>query len=144
MKNVTLPETRAERHFARFRQSEDPRDLAAVFDLTAPELMRVAVYLVRDEQTAEDLLQETFLTAIERRESFHGGRALLPKAYFVSRRTTGHNSSPTKLMGMGSISGYPISIGSRSFGQYTVPNSQSQQLSTMPKFFATPPSSVAS
>ena len=40
--------------------------LGAIFDATAPELLRVAMSLVGAAGEADDLLQDTFLTAIER------------------------------------------------------------------------------
>ncbi len=64
--------------FDRFCKSGDPRALATVFDATAPELLRVALHLTRDPERADDLLQSTFLTAIERTASFERGRPVLP------------------------------------------------------------------
>ena len=55
-----------DRLFLRFRDRRDGRALAKLFDVTAPELMRVGVHLVRDVNRAEDLLQNTFRIAIER------------------------------------------------------------------------------
>lgn len=64
--------------FARFRRDGDAKALAAVFDATAPELLRIARHLGGSRNTAEDLLQSTFLTAIERRDGFDTDRRLLP------------------------------------------------------------------
>jgi RNA polymerase sigma factor (sigma-70 family) len=55
--------------FARFCQG-DPAALAELFDRTAPELLRVAVHLSGDPARGEDLVQETFVTAIEQRRRF--------------------------------------------------------------------------
>jgi RNA polymerase sigma factor (sigma-70 family) len=52
--------------FDRFRRRGDVAALATIFDRTAPEILRVAMSLVRDASEADDLLQETYLTAIER------------------------------------------------------------------------------
>ena len=52
--------------------------LAAVFDATAAEVLRVAHHLARDPATAEDLLQRTFLTAIEAASSWDRRRRLVP------------------------------------------------------------------
>lgn len=68
----------ADRHFARFCRTGDPRALAAVFDRTAVELLRIAAWLSGDAADAEDLLQRTFLTAIEQRASFRQQRRVLP------------------------------------------------------------------
>ncbi|MFN9946951.1 MAG: RNA polymerase sigma factor, partial [Planctomycetota bacterium] len=65
--------------FRRFRSHSDASALAAVFDRVAPELARVAGYLARgDAQLAADLLQATWLGAIERAASWDDGRPLLP------------------------------------------------------------------
>lgn len=64
--------------FARFCRTGSPDALAAVFDLGAPELHRVARYLVGRADAADDLVQETFLVAIEQRGRFEPGRRVLP------------------------------------------------------------------
>ena len=58
------------RLFLRFRDRRDGGALADLFDATAPELLKVAVHLVRDVNEADDLVQSTFRVAIERAESF--------------------------------------------------------------------------
>lgn len=67
-----------DRLFDRFRRKGDLQALGAVFDATAPELLRVAMSLVRDPAEADDLLQETFLTAIQRAQRFDAERRLVP------------------------------------------------------------------
>lgn len=65
--------------FLQFRQRGDARALANVFDRTAPELGRVATYLSGgDHARAEDLLQQTWLTAIARASTWDCERPLLP------------------------------------------------------------------
>lgn len=65
--------------FLRFRQRGDARALATVFDRTAAELGRVAAYLSGgDHARAEDLLQQTWLTAITRAATWDSERPLLP------------------------------------------------------------------
>lgn len=56
----------------------DPADLAAVFDATARDLLRLARHLTGDRTLAEDLVQSTFLTAMERADSFDPERPLRP------------------------------------------------------------------
>lgn len=68
----------AERAFLAFREGGRPRDLARVFDLVAQELLLVAGHLARGEMEAEELVQQTFLAAIERRASWDAGRPLAP------------------------------------------------------------------
>ncbi|MEQ1892900.1 MAG: sigma factor, partial [Planctomycetota bacterium] len=68
----------AERAFLAFREGGRPRDLARVFDLVAQELLLVAGHLARGGVEAEELVQQTFLTALERRASWDAGRPLVP------------------------------------------------------------------
>ncbi len=73
---MTTRET--ENQFLQFRRSGDPDCLAAVFDHCAPRLLRMALHLGRDPADAEDLVQETFLTAIEKAGAYDASRPLLP------------------------------------------------------------------
>jgi RNA polymerase sigma-70 factor (ECF subfamily) len=67
-----------DQRFAHYCRTGDPDALADVFDRTAGRLMRVALWLVGNRADAEDLLQRTFLRAIEARASFELGRPVLP------------------------------------------------------------------
>src|SRR5262245_15439769 len=67
-----------DRRFARFCRTGDPAALGQVFDATAGELLRVAAWLCGNRADAEDLLQRTFLCAIEDRARFAGERRALP------------------------------------------------------------------
>ena len=64
--------------FVRFQRHGDSAALAMVFDRAAPEVLRVAVHLARDVAQAEDLLQSTFLEAIETADRFDSSRMLIP------------------------------------------------------------------
>ena len=64
--------------FRRFQRRHDVRALAQVFDLAAPELLRVARFLTPDESAAEDAVQATFLTAIEKRDQYTANARLMP------------------------------------------------------------------
>ena len=68
----------ADRAFARYCTSGDPGDLAQTFEATAPELLRVARHLTPDAATAEDVLQATFLAAIESRGRFEQDQRVRP------------------------------------------------------------------
>ena len=68
--------SRVDRAFRRFQRTGDPDALAFVFDRVAPELARLAVHLA--PQAAEDLVQDTFLFAIERAASFEPSGRVLP------------------------------------------------------------------
>lgn len=67
-----------DRAFARYRRTGDPGAIATLFDLTAGELRRVAGHVVSDAATADDLVQATYLAAIENAASFDGEREVLP------------------------------------------------------------------
>ncbi|MEO6710353.1 MAG: sigma-70 family RNA polymerase sigma factor [Planctomycetota bacterium] len=64
--------------FARFCEGCDPADMAEVFDRSAGELLPLARRLTHGRGEADDLIQETFLAAIEHRESFDPARPLMP------------------------------------------------------------------
>ena len=64
--------------FLRYRRTGDPELLGEVFDRSAPSLMRVALHLAANSAQAEDALQSTFLTAIERGKVWDPSRPLLP------------------------------------------------------------------
>ena len=65
-------------HFARYCETGDPESMARVFDLTAPKLLLAAAHLVSDASAAEDLVQSTFLSAIEKAAHYDPERPLLP------------------------------------------------------------------
>jgi RNA polymerase sigma-70 factor (ECF subfamily) len=64
--------------FLRWRERGELDALASVFDATAPALLKVALHLARRRDEAEDLVQSTFVTALERSSSFDERRELLP------------------------------------------------------------------
>ncbi|MBI1853281.1 MAG: sigma-70 family RNA polymerase sigma factor [Planctomycetes bacterium] len=74
--NDRLSSLGLDRLFDRFRRKGDVAALGAVFDRTASELLRVASTFVRDPAEAEDLVQATFLTAIERSDRYDSSRRL--------------------------------------------------------------------
>ncbi len=64
--------------FRRFQTRREPRALAVVFDRTAPELLALARHLAPPGTEAEDLVQATFVTAIEAADSHRPGERVLP------------------------------------------------------------------
>ncbi|MBI4879529.1 MAG: sigma-70 family RNA polymerase sigma factor [Planctomycetes bacterium] len=68
----------AERLFLRFCRDGDVEALTEVFDELSQKLLALARHLTRDEAEAEDLVQETFVVAIEDAKSFDASRELLP------------------------------------------------------------------
>jgi len=64
--------------FRRFRERGDPAALTGVFDLVASELFALAQHLARDGAEAEDLVQDTFLLAIQKVRRFDPGRPVVP------------------------------------------------------------------
>jgi len=63
-------------HLDERSSNRDLRDPEAWVDTHADALFRYALLKVRDSEAAEDLVQETFLAAIQSRESFRGASAL--------------------------------------------------------------------
>src|SRR5262245_26806002 len=68
----------ADRLFRAFARNGDPRALGEVYDLLAPELLRIALHTARDAAEAEDVLQSTFVAAIERARRFDPAQRVLP------------------------------------------------------------------
>jgi len=73
-----MRDKKLDRLFLRFRDRGDVRALSRVFDITSRELLEVAAHVTRDASQAEDLLQTTFLIAIERAQRYDGSRRLMP------------------------------------------------------------------
>jgi RNA polymerase sigma-70 factor (ECF subfamily) len=67
-----------ERQFERYRRRGDVAALGRVFDAVAPEVLGVAMHLARGPVEAEDLLQRTFVTAIEKAAAFDASQRLVP------------------------------------------------------------------
>jgi RNA polymerase sigma-70 factor (ECF subfamily) len=72
------PRSEPDRLFAEFRRTGDPRALGEVYDRLAPELLRVALHTTRAAAEAEDVLQATFVVAIEEAGRFDPTRRVLP------------------------------------------------------------------
>ena len=70
--------TPIEEQFARFVATGDPKALGAVFDHCCGELLPLAMHLTGHPADAEDALQATFVTAIEKRSEWDASRPLLP------------------------------------------------------------------
>jgi len=66
-----------EQLFDRFRRTGDPMYMASVYDRTATRVLYLAIQLVSDPVAAEDLVQSTFLTAIEKADTWDASRPLL-------------------------------------------------------------------
>src|SRR5262245_12266443 len=64
--------------FRRYRARHDPQALARVFDASAAKLLLVAQHLTREASAAEDLVQGTFLAAIESAGRWDESQPLLP------------------------------------------------------------------
>ena len=74
MPSVTSPEE----DFAEFRRSGSPAALTAVFDALGAELLLVAAHLAPRGVEAEDLVQATFMAAIEGAQRWDPARPLRP------------------------------------------------------------------
>lgn len=64
--------------FGRFREAGDTEALGRAFDDCGAELLRVARHLGASRADAEDLVQATFLTAIEKAHTLERGRDPMP------------------------------------------------------------------
>ncbi len=67
-----------DRLFERWCRHGDAEALGELFDLASPGLLRLAIHLVGEPAEAEDLVQATFLAAIEQRASVDSSRPVLP------------------------------------------------------------------
>jgi RNA polymerase sigma-70 factor (ECF subfamily) len=67
-----------DRLFLRFCRTGDTGALGRVFDRTAPELLAVALHLCGNRADADDLVQRTFLAAIESRAAYDPRRRAVP------------------------------------------------------------------
>jgi RNA polymerase sigma factor (sigma-70 family) len=82
--------------FLRFREQGDVAALGALFDGLAVELFRLALFLAPNASDAEDLVQGTFLSAIESAHAYDESRPLRPwltgiLANLARRRRRDHN-----------------------------------------------------
>lgn len=64
--------------FERYVEHGDTAALGLAFDRSAPDLMRVARHLAASRHDADDLVQATYLTAIEKLHALERGRDPLP------------------------------------------------------------------
>ncbi|MCP3914312.1 MAG: sigma-70 family RNA polymerase sigma factor [bacterium] len=78
--------------FARYRERDDLDALARVFDRVAPRLLALARHLTSDRAAAEDLVQATFLVAIERRRRFDPSQRLTGWLTGILTRTARNRS----------------------------------------------------
>lgn len=90
--------------FERYRSAQDLRALSKLFDLAAPELLRLAVHMAPDVASAEDLVQQTFLAAIEKQKRWRAGAPLLPWLFGIlaklakkQRRSARRRPEPDRL-----------------------------------------------
>lgn len=67
---------RDERALLKALQAGDPQALAALFDAHADHVYRLALGMLSDPSSAEDVVQDTFLKAITRIDAFEGRSSL--------------------------------------------------------------------
>ncbi len=99
-----MTESSPEQLFLRYRGRGDVDALGELFDRTAPQLLGLARKL-GDEGTAEDLLQETWLAALERPGRWDAARPLLPWLLGIlavearrQRRRAARSADPRRLV----------------------------------------------
>src|SRR5690606_29720388 len=77
--------------FCAWRDPQDTAELARPVHQIAPDLLRLALHLSRGPADAEDLVQQTFLTAMESAQDFAPDRPLLPWLSAILRHCA-HNA----------------------------------------------------
>lgn len=90
------------RQFLRFREHADVAALGAVFDASAGRLLSLALQLCGNPSDAEDLLQATFVLAMQKAPTFDASKPLLPwlcgilagEASNLRRGAARHRSEP--------------------------------------------------
>lgn len=86
-----------DRLFVRFREKGDVKALSRVFDATSRELLELAAHVTRTPGEAEDLLQSTFLAAIEHAAQYDDSRRLMPwLAGILTREARSWNRSAAR------------------------------------------------
>lgn len=87
-----------------YRSRRDPETIATLFEETAPRLLGLAMHLAGDSADAEDVLQATFLAAIESVDRYDARRpvmgwltGILTKKANYHRRTETRRADPTRL-----------------------------------------------
>lgn len=93
-----------EQLFDSFRTTGDADALGAVFDATAPKLLLLAAHLTGDGGAAEDVVQATFLRAMQSAAEFDARRPLWPwlvgilaNAARMERRRRGRRVDPERI-----------------------------------------------
>lgn len=81
MNNETISESDL---LARFQSSDPTSALAELFEAYADPIYRLAIQLVGDPSAAEDVVQETFISAITHREGFEGRSKLSSWLYRIA------------------------------------------------------------
>jgi RNA polymerase sigma-70 factor (ECF subfamily) len=102
-----------EQLFARYAREGAAADLAEVFDRTAPDLLRLALHLARDGNEAEDLLQSTFVAAIDRARTFEPDRPLVPWLCGIlanKARQLASRRRPPDLVPRASVDPHPLDV----------------------------------
>jgi RNA polymerase sigma-70 factor (ECF subfamily) len=76
--NAPMAEPDPDRLFRRFLRHRDVAALGELFDFAAPHLARVARHVVHDPSAVEDLVQASFLSALDSAASFDVRRPVMP------------------------------------------------------------------
>jgi DNA-directed RNA polymerase specialized sigma24 family protein len=121
-----------EQCFARFRDAHDLDALAEVFDRTAPRLLDVARHLARGRGEAEDLVQATFLAALEHPERFDEGRELVPWLLGILANHVKRAAERRRAAGA-PLAGHALAATSGTAEEYTHTDAEGRFALTVPK-----------
>lgn len=87
-----------------YRRDRDPAAIEALFDATAPRLLRLSMHLAGNPADAEDLLQATWLAVLESADRYEGRgpaiawmTAILTKQARYAARSRGRTPDPERL-----------------------------------------------
>src|SRR5688572_14496340 len=94
-----------DRLFERWCRQGDAEALGELFDLASPGLLRLAIHLVGEAAEAEDLVQATFLAAIEQRARVDSSQPVLPWLTAVlSNKAADHKRRARRGVDLGEVS----------------------------------------
>ena len=97
-----------------FRDAGDVKALGRLFDRTAPKLMLLAMHLTHDSNAAEELLQATFVSAMQSASTFDCHREVMPLLTgILAHRAADMRAATARLRRLQAAAGEKLPIQSR-------------------------------